>query len=364
MRIAMVGLRGLTSRYSGIETSLQAFCPRLVARGHEVTVFGDQDNVGSFHGVRLEAVPALRSKHFETLSRSFVATWRSLARRFDVIHFHDVAPALWSPMARLAGVPTLLTLHSLDWKRSKWSALSQTGIRVVEQVAMRSVRRVAVVSQSLQTYVRDSYRLSAVLLPHVVEHAAYVEPSAFSRELNLETRKYVLFAGRLVREKALHELIRAFKTIATDFKLIIAGEGRYEDQYERELRELAQGADVVFTGQVSRAQLQELYSNAYLFVLPSHLEGRSMAVLEALGSGTPVLVSDIPENTELVGDEACTFQTGNEAELAATLSRLIHCPEEVDAMRERTARALHGATTWDDYVTGYERLYRELAGGR
>jgi glycosyltransferase involved in cell wall biosynthesis len=352
MRIAMIGSRGVVNTSSGIETVLQCLCPRLVSRGHHITVFGDQNNVGSFEGVCLRSVPALNSKHLETLSRSFCSTLLALSSDFDVIHFHDVAPALWSGMTRIARRPTVLTLHSLDWKRAKWSAVSQSGIRFIEKIAVRRVDRIAVVSQSLQDYLRKEYGLASEVLPNAVEPLVPVPAGAFSARLGLAPRKFILFAGRLVREKALHDLIQAYKASGTDMKLVIAGESRHGTSYEREIRAMAQNTGTLFAGLLTREQLQELYSNAALFVLPSYVEGRSMALLEALAHRTPVLVSDIPENLELVSHEPCTFKAGDVVDLTARLSQLLRKPVQ--------ARSSAPDTDWNKIVSGYERIYREL----
>jgi glycosyltransferase involved in cell wall biosynthesis len=274
MRVAMIGSRGLVEPYSGIETALQALCPRLVERGHDVTVFGDEHNLGVFEGVRLERVPALRTKHLETVSRSFVATLLAMSQRFDVIHFHDVAPALWAPLTRLARKPTVLTLHSLDWKRGKWSAASKAGIRAVERIAVRAVDRIAVVSESLHAYLKAEHGLDSEVLPNAVTGASYVAPGPVHRQFELQGGKYVLYAGRLTRDKAPHDLIRAFRTLDTDYKLVIAGESRYDDAYDRDLAALAAGSATIFTGRLAPQHLRELMSNARVFVLPSQVEGR------------------------------------------------------------------------------------------
>lgn len=257
-------------------------------------------------------------------------------------------------MTRMARRPTVLTLHSLDWKRAKWSAVSRTGIRFIEKIAVRRVDRIAVVSRSLQDYLRQEYGLASEVLPNVVEPLAPVAAGELSRQLGLEPRQFILFAGRLVREKALHDLIQAYKASGTDLKLVIAGESRHDTSYERELRALAEHSATLFTGQLKRGQLQELYSNAALFVLPSYVEGRSMALLEALAHRTPVLVSDIPENLELVSHEPCTFKAGNVADLTARLSQRLRKPEQVESTAPDT--------DWNAIVSGYERIYRELAG--
>jgi glycosyltransferase involved in cell wall biosynthesis len=179
------------------------------------------------------------------------------------------------------------------------------------------------------------------------------------RQFGLQAGKYVLYAGRLTRDKAPHDLIRAFCTLDTDCKLVVAGESRYDDAYDRELAALAAGSTTIFTGRLAPQHLRELMSNAQVFVLPSHVEGRSMALMEALAHRTLVLVSDIRENREVVTHERSTFRAGDVADLAAKLSYLLACrDDEANLLRLELARNVGAGWTWDDVASAYERLYR------
>jgi glycosyltransferase involved in cell wall biosynthesis len=355
----MIGSRGLLSEYSGIEVLLSDICPRLIDLGHSVTVFGDKSHVRDFAGVALETTPALRTKHLETLSRSMIATIQASRGRFDVLHFHDVGPALFAPIGRLFGIPSVLTLHSLDWMRSKWSPLSKKIIRRIESIAVKRVGAVTVVSESLRGYLAEEYNIDSEFLPNVVESAPTVEPTQFSADLQIEPKRYLLFAARLSPEKAAHELIDAFRQLDTDLALVIAGNPGYDQGYSRMLRRSADGLNIVFTGHVGAAQLSELFSNAYAFVLPSHTEGRSMALLEAIAHGTPVLVSDIPENIEIVQSQECTFAAGEVADLTEKLNWLIAQPSKIEFLRDHVARLAEQQPSWDDVISGYEAVYYE-----
>jgi glycosyltransferase involved in cell wall biosynthesis len=362
MRIAIIGSRGLLSEYSGIEATLREICPRLARRGHAVTVFGEESAESCIDGVSLDAVAAFGGKHLETLSRSLAATRRALAGRFDLIHFHDAGPGVYSTITRLWRVPSVLTLHSLDWQRDKWSAPAKLGIRLIEKVAVRNVNRITVVSEPLRAYLVTEYRRQSIVLPNVVEPRPHVPATSFSAQFGLSDRQYVLFVGRLVKEKAPHMLIDAFRTLKTNMKLVVAGQDRYEERYAHDLRRIAEGTGIVFTGHVPADQIGELYSNAYLFVLPSRVEGCSMALLEAIAHGTPALVSNIPENLHAIAGDGFTFEVGNSVDLALQFKRLIANPGEVESMRRKLARRRAVAPSWDMIVERYEGVYEAALG--
>jgi glycosyltransferase involved in cell wall biosynthesis len=353
LRIAIIGSRGLLTEYSGIESMLRELCPRLVRRGHSVAVFGERFAQRSFEGVALEHAMSFGGRRMETLSRSLCATLQALAGRFDLLHFHDVAPALYGPLSRLRGVPSVLTLHSLDWRRDQWSRGAKTAIKLIERIAVGSASRITVVSEPLRKYVRDTYGRDSVVLPNVVEPRPRVPAGAFSAKLGIRERQYVLFVGRLVSDKAPHTLIRAFNALDTDMKLVIVGRDRHGGRYASDLRAIADAHTVIFTGHVSAAELAELYSNAYLFVLPSLVEGCSMAILEAMAYGTPVLVSDTPENLFTIGSDGLAFRAGDTSDLTTQLDRLLENPAHLECRRATTA------ASWDKIVERYEKVYSE-----
>lgn len=106
--------------------------------------------------------------------------------------------------------------------------------------------------------------------------------------------------GRLVPEKGIHYLIEDFRNVNTERKLVIAGGASDTDDYVQQLKTVAEGDNrILFTGFVQGKNLEELYSNAYIYVPPSDMEGMPLSLLEAMSYGNYCLVSDIPECSEV-----------------------------------------------------------------
>lgn len=361
MKLAMIGSRGITSNYGGIEKVLDELCPRLVGLGHEVDVY-------SSAGVRLEAgglraipVRSFGGKHLENITRSALATLQALGgRRYDIVHFHAIGPGVLSLLTAALRQKSVVTMHGLDWRRAKWNEAAKLALRAAEQAAIGCASGVTVVSRSLDGYYRDRHGIEPCFIPNGMPEKGHAPLGAFARSLGLEEGSYLLFASRLVPEKGCHELIEAFARVPTAKKLVIAG-GAGEPAYMGRLKRMADPARVVFAGHRVGDELAQLFSNAYLFVLPSHVEGMSNALLEALAHRRPVLVSDIEENAEVVEDLGFYFSAGDVADLAERIAGLLGDPASVERMRAQLARARRAG--WDGVARRYDAFYRELLAG-
>ena len=206
-----------------------------------------------------------------------------------------------------------LTSGGIDWQREKWqSGLGSKFIHQGEKNAVKYADEVIVLSKGLQDYFKEIYGRKTHFIPNGVNRPQTREANLITDKFGLKKDSYILFLGRLVPEKGIRYLVEAFKNVKTDKKLVIAGGSSDTDSFMEELKELAKGDDrILFTGFVQGAMLDELYSNAYIYTLPSDLEGMPLSLLEAMSYGNCCLVSDIPECAEVVEDKALIFQKSN-----------------------------------------------------
>ena len=170
-----------------------------------------------------------------------------------------------------------------------------------------------------------------------------------------------MFLGRLVPEKGIHYLIEAWKGIDTDKKLVIAGGNSDTQEYMDQLKQIA-GEGVIFTGFQQGKALEELYSNAYLYVLPSDLEGMPLSLLEAMSYGNCCVISDIEECTQVVGDHAVVFPKGDVSGLRSVLQNLLTHLEIVEKYRNEAAEYIYSKYNWDDVVARTLEIYRSGRG--
>jgi glycosyltransferase involved in cell wall biosynthesis len=363
LRVAFIGGRGVISKYSGIETYYEEVGQRLAQMGHEVTVYCRNyftPAVAEHNGMRLVRLPTIRSKHLETVIHTLLSTVHALTQGYDVVHYHALGPALFSFLPRLLGKKTTVTVQGLDWQRKKWGRLASAVLRMGERASVRFPNGTMVVSQTLQRRYRETHGIEAFYVPNGGVLRERSEPRKI-REWGLDPGKYVLFLGRFSPEKGCHLLVDAFERIDTDVKLVLAGASSYCDEYSRELKTHA-SERIRMLDWVSGEALDELLTNAMIFVLPSDLEGLSLALLDAMGAGLCVLTSDVPENREVVDGAGFTFQRGNAADLADRLRFLIANPALREAAGRTAKKRIEAEYQWKDVAEDIEKAYLKVTG--
>ena len=335
VKVAFIGGRGVISKYSGIESYYEEVGKQLVELGHNVTIYCRSyftPDLPEHNGMRLVRLPTIRSKHLDTVVHTLLSTVHAMCGKYDVIHYHALGPALFSFLPRLFGKKTVVTVQGLDWQRKKWGRIAAKVLQLGEQAAVKLPNATMVVSQTLQRHYESRYGIQPLYIPNGTSLRKRRAPSQLVR-WGIEPGKYVLFLGRLSPEKNCHLLIDAFEQIPTDVKLVLAGGSSYSDAYADELCK-HESERIRLLNWVAGNELEELLTNAMLFVLPSDLEGLSLALLDAMGAGVCVLTSDIPENREVVDNAGFTFKRGDVSDLRRMLRLLIENP----MMRQVAAR--------------------------
>lgn len=329
MKIVVAGTRGIPDIQGGVETHCEELYPRLAAMGHDVTVVRrscyvtPQNRIKAYKGVRLKDIYAPRKKSIEAIVHTFLAVLYARKVGADVLHIHAIGPSILTPFARLLGLRVVMTHHGPDYDRQKWNKMAKTVLKLGERMGAKYANEVIVISTVIDNILRTKYgRMNARLIYNGVNTPAPATTTEYIRSLGLEPRKYVLAVGRFVEEKGFDLLVKAFSQMARpDCKLVIAGDADHEDHYSLALKQLARENGVVLTGFIRGVKLNELFTHARLFVLPSFHEGLPIVLLEALSYRLPVLVSDIPANSLSCLSPDHFFKTGNIQSLQENLSR-------------------------------------------
>ena len=369
LNIAMLGHKRIPSREGGIEVVVEELSTRMVALGHAVTCFNrrghhvsgsrfDTEDVSEYKGVRIKKVFTIPKGGLAAMTASVSAAIRVAFGRYDVAHFHAEGPCamLWLP--KLFGKRCIATIHGLDHRRAKWGRFASWYIRTGEKCAVRFADEIIVLSKNVQNYFMETYGRETVYIPNGVSSSRHVEAQEIVEQYDLHMGKYILFLGRLVPENGLRYLIEAYKQVKTDMPLVIAGGASDAGEFERELQEAAASDPrIVFTGFIQGRVLEELYSNAYLYVLPSDLEGMPLSLLEAMSYGNCCLTSDIPECSEVLEHHGFTFRHGDVADLAGKLQNLCDNAALVEEGKQNIADYICRCHNWDETVSATLRLY-------
>ena len=307
LNIAMLGHKRIPSREGGIEIVVEELSTRMVKKGHKVTCYN-------------------RNGH----------------DAMDVDYFLTSANAITQD-----GV--IVNIDGLEHRREKWGKFAKTYIKFGEIQAAKHADEIIVLSRSVQRYFEEKYGVKTTYIPNGVNRPEIVEADYITKEWGLEKDSYVLFLGRIVPEKGLKYLLQAWKKVKTNKKLVIAGGSSDSNGFFNELKEMATG-DIVFTGFQQGKALEELYSNAYLYVLPSDLEGMPLSLLEAMSYGNCCLVSDIPELTEVIEDKGIIFKRANVNELSAKLQKAVDDKKLVYYYKNIARDFICQNHNWDDLV--------------
>lgn len=368
MKIGIIGHKRIPSNEGGIEKGVEQHSVRMVARGHQVTaynrgghnVFGkefDRKKIKTYKGVKIVTIPTTKGSSSVPIY-SFLATLHAAIARYDCVSYRASGSCAMIPLAKLFGLRVVASLHGIDSQRDKWGSFASKYLEFGEKMAAQKADVCLVLSRNMKEYIDNKYGVNSVLFANGIDKPDYHTPEIIKEKYGLEKDSYILSLGRIVPEKGIHYLIDAFRKSKTDKKLIIAGGAEANKDYYNQLLQAAQGDErIIFTGFVMGQEIQEFYSNAYIFALPSNLEGMANALLEAMSYGNCCLVSDIPENTEVVKDKAVIFEKGNVIQLTDRLQELLDDSELVNMYKKQASPYILEHYNWDLIVEQMLRIY-------
>lgn len=360
MRIAILGTRGIPANYGGFETFAEELSQRLVARGHQVTVYcRERYPQPEFRGVRLVYLPTIRHKYFDTLCHTLLCTLHLLAHRTDVALYCNGANAVFTLWPRFVGVPVALNVDGLERKRKKWNRLAKTWYLVSEWLATFCPTVVITDARAIQEYYRRRYRKDSTFIPYGAGTGKVAGSSALAK-LGLEAGRYFLYVSRLEPENHPLEVREAFEKVATDFHLALIGDAPYAREYIRRVRD-TRDPRIVMPGAIYGQGYHELGSHCFAYIHATEVGGTHPALIEAMGRGALVLYRNTPENAEVVGDAGIPFEPGN---LVSQLRFVLEMSEERrEAFRGKAMDRVREQYSWDAVTGAYEELFKRLAAG-
>lgn len=374
MKIAMIGHKRIPSREGGIEVVVEELSTRMIKLGHNVTVYNrkgknvqdknasdENQKLKEYKGVKIVTIPTINKKGVDAFLYSLFASIKVLFGKYDIIHYHAEGSCamLWLP--HLFHKKIVVTIHGLDWNRSKWGGFATKYIKHGEKCAVKYADKIIVLSKGIQEYFKETYNRETIFIPNGVEEHKIKEPKIIKEKYNLEKDDYILFLARIVPEKGLDDLIDAYNKIKTDKKLVIAGGASHTNDYLRHIEQkVKKNKNIIMTGFVQGEELEELFSNTYLYCLPSHIEGMPISLLEAMSYGRNVLVSDIKENTQVIGKYGTSFKKGNIDDLAKKLQDSLN--EKNRKNSEDIENYILKKYNWNVIINKTIDIYKNLGG--
>lgn len=368
MKIAMIGHKRIPSREGGVEIVVEELSTRLVEKGHIVDVYNRKgknvldknvkvEKIKNYKGINIKEVFTFQNKTLNAIVYTILATIKALFGHYDVIHYHAEGPCsmIWLP--HLFKIRTVATIHGLDWQRSKWGGFATKYLKFGEKMAAKYADEIIVLSRGVQKYFKETYNRDTNFIPNGVNKPILRAPKEITERWGLKKDSYILYLARIVPEKGVHYLLDAFKGIKTDKKLVIAGGASHTNEYFEEIERKASEDDrVIMTGFVQGNILDELYSNCYLYCLPSDIEGMPISLMEAMSYGCNVLTSDIEECLQVSGEYGISF---SKAKIESLREQLKKCLQERYIYNNiDISNYILKKYNWNIIVENTEKLYK------
>ncbi|WP_455664331.1 glycosyltransferase family 4 protein [Phocaeicola sp.] len=321
MKICVLGTRGFPRIQGGVEKHCESLYPLLDKEFHLI-IFRRKSYVNSsqkYPNIHFVDLYSTKIKGFETVFHSLVSTLASILYRPDIVHIHNIGPALFSPILRLFGLKVVLTYHSPNYEHEKWGVIAKGLLRMSEKIALWAANGIIFVNRFQMEKYSANVQSKSHYIPNGIPDIIPSDSTDYIDSLGLISHKYIIGVGRITPEKGFDVLIRAFENLETDFKLVIVGGVETESNYLGKLYEIIKTNRVIFTGYIYGEELNQIYSNAALYVLSSYNEGFPLVLLEAMKYGLSVLVSDIPATHLVFLDKEDYFESGNVCDLSSKL---------------------------------------------
>lgn len=335
MKIVVLGTRGIPNIQGGVESHCEALYPRLVQLGYEVILITRSPYVinqaTEYQGVKLKHLYSPKMKSLEAIAHSLLGVMVAFSLKPDILHIHGIGPSLVMPIARLLGLKVVVTYHSPNYEHKKWGKFAKLMLKLGEKFTVNYAHQIIVISKVIQQALKLEYNRDSILVYNGVNPAIKSSKTDYLESLGIEPQLYIIAVGRFVEEKGFHDLIAAFSAAKnTGYQLVLAGDSDYKTAYREKLIQLAKDNNVVLTGFIKGEKLQQIYTHAKLFVLPSYNEGLPLALLEAMSYGLKVLVSNIPAHIEVNLPGECYFELGNIEHLIQKLQELLTSVESLN----------------------------------
>ncbi|MBQ9104225.1 MAG: glycosyltransferase family 4 protein [Clostridia bacterium] len=342
LNIIMIGQKNVPSRDGGIDVVVGELAPEIAKKGHAVTLLNRKRKkekglpiLKEYKGCSLDECFTINKRAFDALVHSYFATKRAIKLgkkgKVDIVHYHAEGPCFFLykfPKKEKRNYKIVVTIHGIDSKRAKWKGFGSKVLEICEKRIVKYADEIIVLSKKDHDFLLKTYGRESTIIPNAVSTPEFLAPNTIEKKWGLKEKDYLLTLARFVPEKGLHYLIEAFlnatKTTGSNKKLVLSGNLSFDKNYYEKIVNMCKGKDnIILTGFVDGETVKELYSNAYLYVLPSELEGMSMSLLEACAYKLPCLISNIEENIAVTGENVYTFETKNVESLTRVLIDLL-----------------------------------------
>ncbi len=366
MKVLVTGLRGIPEIQGGIETHAEHLYPRIQKLGCDVEItirpaYCSVNDTNSWKGIRLTPIWCPAISAVEAFTHTLFSVLYAGIKRPDIVHIHAIGPALMTPLAKFLGLRVVFTHHGADYDREKWGKFIRAVLRLGERLGVQMSDQTIVISKTIKQNIASLYgKTESNCIPNGVDIKALRASHDKLEQFGIVLGRYILHVGRMVPEKRQLDLIKAFNQAKLkDRKLVLVGKLE-NTPYTDQVKTLAkQNSSVVLTDFQSGQTLEELYTHAGFFVLPSSHEGLPIALLEARSYGLRCLASDIPSNRNVNLEQTAYFSLGDIDHLSSLIKQLSE-ENQSEIYRDSTREQIQIDYNWADIAIETEKVYRKI----
>ncbi|MGE3551125.1 MAG: DUF1972 domain-containing protein [Geobacter sp.] len=368
MKIALIGTRGVPANYGGFETFYEELGKRLVAKGHDVTVYCRDsyypDKTDSYCGMNLVFLPNLKKKSLDTLSHTFLSILHAVRQPYDVLMICNAANSPTLILPRLLGKKIAINTDGLEWKRGKWGKIARTYYKLSERISCMLADRVVADSRGIQDYYLKEYNTQTTFIPYGAYPSVSTKPELLA-SLGLHPNEYFLQITRFEPENNPLITIQAFKQLQTDKKLVVVGGVPYKSDYLRQMqREAEAHPNIVLPGSIyDKEILNEIWCNCYAYIHGNEVGGTNPALLQTMASGCFTIAIDVSFSRDVLADAGVFFERTVQG-LADQMQWSLNNCGLLSAYKFKAIERIKAYYTWDKVADDYEGMFLDMISSR
>ncbi|MGB6689722.1 MAG: DUF1972 domain-containing protein [Terracidiphilus sp.] len=363
MHVLILGTRGIPSRHSGFETFAQDFAVFLRSRGHDVTVYcqlpeGEPCGEDTWNGIRRVLIPAGKTS-LGTMQFDWKAIRHSI-REKGVVLTLGYNTGIFNLLYRFAGVPNIMNMDGIEWKRGKWSAPARLWFWLNEWAGSRVANHLVADHPEIRRHLsRHTSRDKISVIAYGADPVKSA-PISLIDEFGLNPKKYYLLIARPEPENSILEIVRGYSLRRRGMPLVILGNYKPEGtRYQRSVLDAA-GPEIVFLGAIFDRQIvQALRFHARAYFHGHQVGGTNPSLVESLAAGNAIIAHDNRFTRWVAGEGALYFQSPEDVD--RILDSLDAEPAQLAALESASIRRHRESFTQGNILAAYEKLLLRFA---
>jgi len=357
LNIAFIGSKGLPPTYGGSEQVVKETATRLRRFGHKITIFCTNPPASKYKGIYLKKVFQVNIPAIDRILREIFPIFTKTIKNSHIVHIHGPG-GISSIILRLMGKKIVVQTDGMEWKRQSYNYIIRMFVYVEYFITVKIANIVYHDAKFIGEFFKRSWKRTTTYLIYGPKES--IGENYDISLLGLKKNDYYLFIGRIVPEKGIEELIKAFIKSRSKKKLVLLGKDPFGGNYINRLKAIS-NENIIFLGTLFGEKFETICKQAFANIRPSNQEseGTNPVTIEMMHWGSCIIASKVRQNTEILENAALYFNPGNIEELCDILKKLEKYPGITEKYRKRALK-LSKEHTWEKIIKKIESDYQKL----